>query len=601
MHLSRIQIENFRNFSELDVKLAGNVMVVGENRVGKSNLIYALRLIFDPTLSDSARQLSQSDFWDGLEVPDEEDKIIVSVDIMEFEDDLDVLALLTDFRLDDDPGTVRLTYEFRPKLGLETQPASDDDYEFVCYGGESEQKRFGHDLRRRVTMNLLPALRDAEGDLSNWQRSPLRPLIEKAFSEVDREDIEAIKDAVETATNRLADFETVEKLEQNLKELFSAMSGPKQDIKPRLGFGETDVTRLYRSIRLLIDDGRRTINDASLGSANIAFLTLKTLELKRLIDENQRDHTLLAIEEPEAHLHPHLQRSVYRHFFEVIGNKEDSPLSILLTTHSPHIASVAPLRSILLLKDVIDEGTVGYSTAGISLTASEESDLTRYLDVTRAEILFARGIILVEGDAEKFLLPVFAESIGRPLDRFGITVCSVAGTNFLPYTKFLKALCIPFAVVTDWDPRENGKKPFGINRAIKLIQTIECIRTGTNPTALVEELKMTAEEDENAFSDKCESFGVFTNSHTLEVDLFNDDDFTEHIIETLREQKFSAIRKGWIDGWEADPKSLDVEKYLTLIESVGKGRFAQRLASRVAGIEPPNYIKGAIEFVVNYV
>jgi len=422
MHLSRIQIENFRNFSELDVKLAGNVVVVGENRVGKSNLIHALRLIFDPTLSDSARQLSQSDFWDGLEEPDEEDKIIVSVDIMEFEDDLDVLALLTDFRLDDDPDTVRLTYEFRPKPGLEAQPACDDDYEFVCYGGESEKKRFGHELRRRVTINLLPALRDAEGDLANWQRSPLRPLIEKAFSEVDREDLGAIKDAVEAATNRLADFETVEKLEENLKELFSAMSGPKQDIKPRLGFGETDVTRLYRSIRLLIDDGRRTINDASLGSANIAFLTLKTLELKRLIDENRRDHTLLAIEEPEAHLHPHLQRSVYRHFFEVIGNKEDSPLSILLTTHSPHIASVAPLRSILLLKDVVDEGTVGYSTAGISLTDTEESDLTRYLDVTRAEILFARGIILVEGDAEKFLLPVFAESIGRPLDRFGITV-----------------------------------------------------------------------------------------------------------------------------------------------------------------------------------
>ena len=49
MHLSRIKIENFRNFSEMDVQLAGNVVVVGENRVGKSNLVYALRLSGGPS------------------------------------------------------------------------------------------------------------------------------------------------------------------------------------------------------------------------------------------------------------------------------------------------------------------------------------------------------------------------------------------------------------------------------------------------------------------------------------------------------------------------------------------------------------------------
>jgi predicted ATP-dependent endonuclease of OLD family len=57
MHLSRIKIVKFRNFADLDVRLAGNVVIVGENRVGKSNLLYALRLIFDPGLPDSAREL----------------------------------------------------------------------------------------------------------------------------------------------------------------------------------------------------------------------------------------------------------------------------------------------------------------------------------------------------------------------------------------------------------------------------------------------------------------------------------------------------------------------------------------------------------------
>lgn len=57
MHLSRIRIESFRNFSMLDVAIAGNVVVVGENKVGKSNLMYALRLLFDPSLPDSVREL----------------------------------------------------------------------------------------------------------------------------------------------------------------------------------------------------------------------------------------------------------------------------------------------------------------------------------------------------------------------------------------------------------------------------------------------------------------------------------------------------------------------------------------------------------------
>ena len=106
MELSRISISNFRNFSAIDVSLAGSVVVVGENRVGKSNLLYALRLLLDPTFADSARQLSFSDFWDGLKVPAA------------------------------DPETVRLVYEFRPRAGLEDDPESEEDFEFICYGGE---------------------------------------------------------------------------------------------------------------------------------------------------------------------------------------------------------------------------------------------------------------------------------------------------------------------------------------------------------------------------------------------------------------------------------------------------------------------------------
>lgn len=119
---------------------------------------------------------------------------------------------------------------------------------------------------------------------------------------------------------------------------------------------------------------------------------------------------------------------------------------------------------------------------------------------------------------------------------------------------------------------------------------------------LVQKFRAVAKEDLDDFRERCEAFGVFTNSHTLEVDLFEDDNFTEHIIiETLREKEFSPQRQSRINEWEADPETLDVEKYLALITAIGKGRFAQRLASRVVRIAPPAYIKGAIEFVVNHV
>ena len=225
---------NFRNFSELDVELRGNVVVVGENRVGKSNLLYALRLIFDPTLPDSARQLTLSDFSDGLKAPAKDDKIVISVEIRDFEDDLDVLAVLTDFRLNDDAKTVRLTYEFRPRADLEGDPTSDDDYDFNCYGGEEEAREFGHDLRRRIAMDLLPALRDAEGDLGSWRRSPLRPLVEDAFSGIDLQDIQEVADSVESATKLMAEFDVVKALEQSIGKLFVEMSGPSQDVRPRL-------------------------------------------------------------------------------------------------------------------------------------------------------------------------------------------------------------------------------------------------------------------------------------------------------------------------------------------------------------------------------
>jgi putative ATP-dependent endonuclease of OLD family len=215
-------------------------------------------------------------------------------------------------------------------------------------------------------------------------------------------------------------------------------------------------------------------------------------------------------------------------------------------------------------------------------------------------MLFARGVILVEGDAERFLVPTFATKLKMPLDKLGISICSVAGANFLPYAKLLAGLGIPFSIITDWDPRGDDKVPLGLNRAIALVSTIEETRTGKKPKKLIAELE--ALEDMDEFDKRCGEYGIFTNCHTLEVDLFNkDENWRKAVIETLREGPFGSERLGRIDKWEKEPKQLETDSFLTLIDQIGKGRFAQRLGTRIADYSPPSYIAKAIKFVAGRV
>ncbi|MEL6320267.1 MAG: AAA family ATPase [Cyanobacteria bacterium J06626_14] len=592
MHISRVQIRNFRNFKNIDVPMSKNSVLIGENRSGKSNFIHALRLVLDTSLPDRSRNLKISDFWDGIEDPFAEGgrSIEIDVDFVGFEANPATHALLADFRVAGDHTVARISYRFRPDC--EGEPSSEADFDYTIFGGGDETRSVPPKTRKRLVLDVLHALRDAESDLANWRKSPLRPLVEDAFSRVPDSDLVSVSSAIESAGEALLKLTEITTLEAKLRSKLLAIGGPRNDIDAKFGIVSTDPSRLANILKLFIDGGSRDIGDASLGSANLALLTLQLAEYEWKRAQNEQDFTIIAIEEPEAHLHPQLQRKVFSTLFQV---SQETPQSLIVTTHSPNIASVTPFNQIVLLRSHGDKGTVAHSLARLELAEHEIDDLQGYLTTTRAEVFFSRGVIFVEGPSEEALLPAFSATLGYDLDALGITVCSVDGIDFEPYVKLATMLDIPFSVVTDWDPSDGGN-PLGWERAKKLLLTN---REFAGKVAATSEQISRLDAEENFLRGSAQNHSIFLNTTTLETELAQDSDLANILLSILSEQtSFGQTLKTRIAKYQANHTEIVPEKLMLMIGYVGKGRFSRELAKRIGGIEPPAYVKQAIENVV---
>ena len=169
----------------------------------------------------------------------------------------------------------------------------------------------------------------------------------------------------------------------------------------------------------------------------------------------------MLIEEPEAHLHPQLLDLVFNFLGRVSKKTDPPPIQLFITSHSPTLTSRADLDSLIMLYEH-EESRKALPLNKCPLEPSHKADLQRYLDVTKSQLFFAKGVILVEGISEALLLPIFAQRLDRCLDQNAVEIVNVSGTSFTPFARLFNAECpearieIPCGILTD-DDRSTAK------------------------------------------------------------------------------------------------------------------------------------------------
>lgn len=651
-YICRVHIENFRNFHSVDFSLGEKQVLIGENAVGKSNLLYALQLILDPTLSEKDRMLEESDFWDGIENPmDNGQHILIEIYLANFEDNKNLLAQLADASvMVEGKETLKISYKFFKK------DAAKPDYSYIIYKGNDESRAFTYEDRKILNIRVIKAIRDVEAEMKSSRTSPLTQIIKQKYT-VSKDVLSEISKALDEKGADTLQIGQVNDLESRLQRLLNDMvSFSADEFNVSLKTMNIDATKLLYALRPLINS--RETGNTSLGINNILYValilllieddTIKTFlsgdlyrellaqDHERLLEKNYKKSTssddyalnlaalqdttlydnlyaffsdcvptangvtILAVEEPESHLHPIYQRLLYRH----IMNKTNT--SVMITTHSTHISSVAPITSLVHLITTKD-GTTVKTTADIDLSADDYSDLTRYIDVKRGELYTAKGIIFVEGISEEYLVPSFSKAKGVELDRLGVVICNINSTNFEPYCRFANALGIPYVIITDGDYYHivDEKKHFGdledASHVDKGFDGLDRIYQMYQGTVDPEYTRWDYNQKRKYFA----TLGAFVGEYTLEVDLFKKS--TEQDRNILC-SVFNQLTKGGHtqkNNFSAELSAGKYHKCLSKIESthsgIGKGRFSQRLANQVSASMVPDYVSDAIDAIVTKV
>jgi putative ATP-dependent endonuclease of OLD family len=611
MYLSRVTIKNFRSIEKLELSLSpGLNVLVGENNIGKSTVLDALRAALGAAASTGdPLWLTKDDLRcgpDGLPVTDPIRVDLVFADLSH-EERAEFIELLNIDPNNPSAATASIHFEW---TWVET--AGRGRYHVRRWGADrpDAEAPIAEDVLQSLPITLLHALRDAVTALAPGRNSRLGRLLAAMADDSDRDEI------VNIATDANSSLEATVLIDTAGKRIQKALTGTSgAHLAQQTGIqtSEPDFERIVNSLQLVLQlpgvvdaNGSvrtRALRSNGLGYNNLLYIATVLAELQATASK-QVALPLLLVEEPEAHLHPQLQTLLSNHLGSLRPEEgATSQVQTILTTHSPTIAAHVPTKTVRVLHRANEGGLrcVGFDACGLS--DRETAQLRRMLDVTRASMLFARGVILVEGIAEALVLPVLARRLGISLDELAITVVPVCGVDFRTIAKLFgqEKLHIPVSIVTDGDPgvvtnTSNEKVPKqDANGEFSICERTEQLVEDFAGNPIV---------------------SVFRSKVTLEYDLAAAGPGNPKVMARAWEACFDGhprnLNADVIDRCGThDERVLTVWRSICLAEStVGKGAFAQSLAEElepgsafVAGTELPgftipDYLRKAIEHVV---
>lgn len=576
MYLKKLDISKFRSCKATQINFQKELTVlVGENNGGKSNIIDAIRLLTSPLNGRRDRYADDTDI--RYNSSPSEFKIIG-----QYEDLSDTLkGLLVSAIPDPIKGTAYFGCRYVAKTKYNTRG------KFTTWVGQfdsTEPEPGSTDLIRHV---YLPPLRDANAALNSGSATRIMTLLRYFLEDGEEKDfVDELSRPQDTPNTVLSRMNT------NLKDALKELTGGIREQSAEVKFGEPTIQDIARDLRFKLGDSGVNLDDikaSGLGYANLLYMATVVVELSKARDA---DLTLFLVEEPEAHLHPQLQMLVLEFLLDRAKKSFDEPLisgqpegriQIIVTTHSPNLTAWVHPKHLVITRSIVDNNDQCCETACVpvselGLSGSSLSKIQRYLDVTRAALLFGNKATLVEGIAEALLLPVIAKKF--VLDdnkeawlRFKSTaIIPIEGVDFKPYVEVLlkpfdgARIADQVTIITDKDPAVGG------NRKEKLENLVSTFGASSN-------------------------IHIFTNDVTLEHELYRAGN--SELLKSVFLDLYPRSETSWNSNITNRLQSEQPQAFIDLLSSkdTRKGDFAQVLAEKIedgAAFIVPNYLQEAI-------
>ena len=497
-----IRIANFRAIKNLEVKLSDITVLVGANNAGKTSLLKAMHM----ALGIGRRAVTKEDFHDdGLNSPEDLDIIIdvriIPIDdngnrIKEFieswansegfsgigiiqtdENENDSLMFRTRFRFDSSK------QEYVSEVRSLKQWADFDNWQDETHESSNTMKKLPS-----LPLIFMDAQRDVLTDIKD-RHSFLGKLTDKP--DIEKEKLKAIESELITLNETIVNNSpTLNILKENLAELNNTVNAQGGGVEI------TPVPKQMRDIGRNLNINFMDTNSQSFPLENhgmgtrswASLLTLKAyiawMKSKNDVEEIPY-HPLLALEEPEAHLHPNAQRQLFKQLQNVHGQK-------IISTHSPFVAAQAQLTDLrhfyhdenglrvgrILLSDM-DEQRISELKAKIKeegetadikkelcpqikqllmqkrgkINSKEKRKVEREVMHSKGELLFSKIMVLAEGETEEQALPLLANERFKCFPyELGINFISVGGKDkYKPFLSVAKFLNIKWYILSDGD------------------------------------------------------------------------------------------------------------------------------------------------------